>query len=313
MNEKIKKKIEGLQTKFDELVDLGILEGEEAELIQRRLDTFTKTKDKDLLKIDHRIVRLEAYLTGRKAGKPESIIKEEKAISSNRIMTIGTIILFTVLLISNWLSMIFTAKYDWPKGWFISDEFLGFALFGVAINVVLDLRKKVQEENWENKQSSIYASYFLQAAVYAALIYWFVSSIPSTKEACLARNLDENCFQIRNMFPFAVTGFFVGLFVDKVEAALLTVGDRFAKMIEVLFTGQFETPSPKEDQRKELKEKFSILQTRYNELDKTNLEKETKEKISTLFQETLSCIQENQFHQAEEKLLSLEIAIANAK
>ena len=313
MSEKLTQQVVNLQIKFDELIELGILDTDEAERIQKRLDTYKKKKEKALSKIYHHIVGLEAYLNGRKTGKPQTIVKEEKAATSNQIMTLGAIIVFAVLLISNWLSIAFSTKYNWPKGWFISDEFLGFALAGVSINILLDLRKRVQEESWEDRQSGIYASYFLQATVYAALIYWFVSSIPSNKDGCIARNLDENCFQIRYIFPFAVTGFFIGLFLDKVEAAMITVGERFAKMLEVLFSGQFESPTPKEDQRKELKEKFSALQTEYSDLDKTKLDEAKKVSISTLFEEALLLIQGNQFQKAEEKLLQAGLAIANAK
>ena len=205
---------------------------------------------------------------------------------------------WAILMGTNWLSMfLFPTKYTWPYGWFNSDRFVGFALAGVAINVLLTLVPRITRGDWDKKYLGIYAFRVLQATVYSAVIFHYVGDLPA----------DE-----RDVLPFEVTGIFVGMFVNLLEGAFAGIGERFVDMISTLFAQKFAGPRKKAEKNQELRQKLVQLHTRYAEMDKSGIGVTQREAIESIYKDALLLLQSNENDRAEAKLQELELKLASA-
>lgn len=303
-----------LKLRIDKLVQGGGLSERAAEkLVNRWAKLFEDVEtEKDNIKLEPKVARLTAHITYLETPPTLAKQKQQNSEKASRIMTALSIIVFVALVSSNWLSMIFVSSYKWPNGWFISDKFLGFALAGVSINILLRLRTRVQRGDWADKYIGTHVSRILQATVYAAVIYWLVSALPDTESACLEKGLDANCWQTRANMPFALSGLFVGLFVNLLEEALKGIGERFVDMISALFSSQFEGPRSNEVKNQELRKQLEVVSAQYAGVDISELSDDKKQTIEQLFADALSLLQSNENDQAEQKIQELTLEIKNA-
>jgi len=314
MNETHAPLLNNLKSRIDTLVQSGNLDEKSAEQLVKRWGNLSKrlSKAKDPLSLEPKIAGLTAYVAFLEAPPSLQRVKETKAQKASELMTTLSLSALLVLISTNWLSMLFSDKYNWPNGWFISDVYLGFALAGVLINILLRLRNRIQRGDWENKYWGTHVSRILQATVYAALIYWFVGFLPDTAEKCTARGLDELCWQTRVNIPFAPAALLIGLFVHLVEEALVGVGERFVDMISALFSTQFVGSRQKEAKNQELRKQLEALRGQYSQVDISNLDVDKKQGIKQLFEDALSLLQSNENDQAESKLQELVLEMKTA-
>jgi hypothetical protein len=303
-----------LKTRIDTLIQSGKLDEKSAEQLVKRWGYLSKrfASVKDPLSLEHKIAGLTAHVALLEAPPSLQRIKETRAETASKLMTTLSLIALIVLISTNWLSMLISTQYNWPKGWFISDVYLGFALAGVSINILLRLRNRIQRGDWENKYLGTHVSRILQATVYAALIYWFVGSLPGNAIECTERGLNANCWQTRANIPFAPAALLIGLFVHLVEEALVGVGERFVDMISALFSTQFVGSRQKEAKNQELRKLLETLRSQYSQIEDSQLDEPKKQSIKQLFEDALSLLQSNENDQAESKLqeLGLEMKIA---
>jgi hypothetical protein len=309
-------RVEGLRPRIDGLIQSGTLKIADAETLERRLgevlQAFEKV-DQDPLGVEVQVATFEVYVARLETPPSLSQEQEAKALRASHWMLGISLGAFMLLVVSNWLSMVLLPDdYRWPKGWFVSDKYLGFTLAGVAINILISLMPRIRQGDWHRKYLGTYAFRILQATVYAAVIYWFVSSLPANEAQCLARGLDKDCWQTRSNIPFQVSGLFVGMFVHLLEGAFAGIGERFVDMISALFASKFSGPRQKAAKNQELWQKLIQLRSHYIEMDKSGTDAAQRNAIVTLFRDALLLLQSNENEQAEAKLQDLELTLGSA-
>jgi len=317
-------RVERLRPRIDSLIRSGAPEKADAETLEKRLGEVLQAFEKfaqNPAEVEAQVAKFEMYVAALES-RPVPLEQEqkEKAIKASKWMFWISLSVLLFLLITNWLSIQYSPltmsdkgvevlRYTWPKGWFNSFHFIGFALAGVAINILLTIVPRITRGDWDKKYLSLYTFRVLQAIVYSAVIFHFVSDLPETADKCLEG--DPNCLT-RETFPFEVTGIFVGMFVHLLEGAFAGIGERFVDMISTLFASKFAGPRQKVEKNQELRQKLVQLRTRYEEMDKSGIGVTQREAIETIFRDALLLLQSNENEEAEAKLQDLELKLASA-
>lgn len=308
----LRNRVERLRPRIDSLIQSGALEKADAADLERRLGEVLRAFEKfaqNPVETESQVAMFEVHVARLETPPSLSQEQEAKALKASNWMLWLSLSVWAILMLSNWLSMLLSTKYNWPFGWFNNDMFVGFALAGVAINVLLTLVPRITRGDWDKKYVGIYAFRVLQATVYSAVIFHFVKDLPATADKCPA--VDPNCLT-RTTFPFEVTGIFVGMFVHLLEGAFAGIGERFVDMISTLFAQKFVGPRQKAEKNQELRLKLVQLRTRYAEMDKSSIGVTQREIIESIYKDALLLLQGNENDQAEEKLQELELKLASA-
>jgi hypothetical protein len=308
----LRNRVERLRPRIDSLIQSGALEKADADKLEKRLGEVLRAFEKfaqNPVEIESQVAMFEVYVARLEPPPSLSQEQEAKVLKASNWMLRFSLSVWAILMISNWFSMWLLTEYNWPLGWFNNDKFVGFALAGVAINVLLTLMPRITRGDWDKKYLGIYAFRVLQATVYSAVILHFVKVLPAKANKCPVG--DPNCLT-QETFPFEVTGIFVGMFVHLLEGAFAGIGERFVDMISTLFAQKFAGPRKKAEKNQELRQKLVQLRTRYAEMDKSGISVTQREAIESIYKDALLLLQSNENDRAEAKLQELELKLASA-
>ncbi|MEN4042604.1 MAG: hypothetical protein ROW39_09680 [Anaerolineaceae bacterium] len=285
-------KLTELKMRIDVLIKEGKLNGAHAERVVRQWGKLIKDSKnaKDPLNLEPKIAKLTVTVAQFEITPALQMKKEKMTRDVSLWMSTISLGVWFFLIITNYVTM----RNNTPVGWFADMRYLGFALAGVTINILLDFRNRIRRGDWDQKYTGIYISRIVQVTVYAALIYWFVSSLP----------VDQ-----RNTIPFAPAALLIGLFIHLVEEALVGVGERFAEMISALFSTQFLGSRQKDAYTQEMKKRLDALRSKYTETDISSFSEEKKQVIKHLFEDALVFIHSSEPDNAESKIQEIEIVL----
>lgn len=260
--------------------------------------------DKDPFQVETEIDEFEMYIIRLETPLSLSEKQAEKAWIASKVMLGISVGAWLLLIGTNIISMFALPKlYGWPNGWFIQMDYLGFALAGVTINILLSLMPRVWRGDWNKKYLGAYFFRALQATVYGAVVYHFI------------KYLSEQNGEVDQIagIPLAVSALFVGMFVTLLEGAFAGIGERFVDMLSTLFASKFAGPSQKAAINQDMRQKRAQLISRYSEMDKSCIRESQRKKIDELFNDALLLIQSVENDQAELKLQEIELMLESFK
>jgi hypothetical protein len=260
--------------------------------------------DKDPFQVETEIDEFEMYIIRLETPLSLSEKQAEKAWIASKVMLGISVGAWLLLIGTNIISMFALPElYGWPNGWFIQMDYLGFALAGVTINILLSLMPRVWRGDWNKKYLGAYFFRALQATVYGAVVYHFI------------KYLSEQNGEVDQIagIPLAVSALFVGMFVTLLEGAFAGIGERFVDMLSTLFASKFAGPSQKAAINQDMRQKRAQLISRYSEMDKSSIRESQRKKIDELFNDALLLIQSVENDQAELKLQEIELMLESFK
>ena len=168
--------------------------------------------------------------------------------------------------------------------------YVSLALIGVVFHIMSQIRKLREQDGFDWTQyRSDYVFRAFQAAVYVIVIASLVDPAAT------------------NMVLISL---FVGMYIQKVEAAFESMGDRFGDMLKGILGTAVQRLSPAEKRKKqdELQKKFIALKKDYEKL-KAEIKESDNQKLEREFLNTQNLIQKAKVEAAETKLLSLDFQI----
>jgi len=153
---------------------------------------------------------------------PDENVKVEHR--TNRVIFVISVFVWSALMVSNWISMISPRlDYEWPNGWFNGDLLVGYALAGVAINILVTHLFRTRTREWRSSDIGLYAFRILEATVFVTVIYQIARFFlpPSIEAIETCRNFPQCLTQGSSLF--LILGLFVGLAVSRIEGLLLQI------------------------------------------------------------------------------------------
>ncbi len=230
-------------------------------------------------------------LGGKAKRHPRTDLREQRAEVAGWVLFGFSLGAFILMVVANF----------WGE-FFIKWSYWGYAWAGAAINVAIPLYRRLERGDWKIKYIGSYAFRFLQATVYASIIYWLLGA-PSDCQGVSDSSTG---------MPIQVIMIFVGMFVNLLEEAMVNIGERFVDAISAVFASRLEGPRQKQLKAQEFAKQLSELEGRYIEFCRQNPDKMDKEVIH-LFEATTQALQSNENDLVELSLRTLRLRIEGVK